>query len=118
MHTFPHRKSHLLALCVIAVISSTCSSEVSKDSRCRNLVYKEDGLSRSEYLPCAGEILAALDELGRQSEAAARGDRQARSDGLTTLSRVNALMNAAGGRNLLELEDRTLRNLNLRISNA
>jgi hypothetical protein len=118
MHTFAHRRRHLLALCVIAVISSACNSEVPKDSRCRNLVYKEDGLSRSEYLPCAGEIVAALDELGRQSEAAARGDRQARSDGETTLSRVNALMNAAGGRNLLELEDRTLGNLNLRISNA
>ena len=118
MGTLARRRSTRLALCVIAVISSACSSEVPKDSRCRNLVYKEDGLSRSEYLPCAGEIVAALDELRGQSEAAARGDRRARADGETTLSRVNALMKAAGGRNLLELEDRPLRSLNMRISNA
>jgi hypothetical protein len=118
MDAFGRRSRHRLALCVIAAISSACSSEVPNDSRCRNLVYGPDGLSRSEYLPCAGEIVAALDELRRHSEAAATGDRRARSDGETTLSRVNALMNAAGGRNLLELEDRTLRSLNLRISNA
>jgi hypothetical protein len=118
MHASAHRRNHHLALCAIAVIASACNSGVPKDSRCRNLVYKDDGLSRSEYLPCAGEIVAALDELRHQSEAAASGDRRARTDGETTLSRVNALINAAGGRNLLELEDRTLRSLNLRISNA
>jgi hypothetical protein len=118
MHTVAHQTRYLIAVCVIAVISSACSTDVPQDSRCLNLVYTQEGLSRSEYLPCAGEIVTALDELERHSEAAATGDRQARSDGETTLSRVNALMRAAGGRNLLELEDRTLRTLNLRISNA
>jgi hypothetical protein len=112
-------RPHALLICSISSLTLACGSTVPSDSGCRNLVYKEQGLSRSEYLPCAGEIVAALDELEQQSEAASRGDRQARSNGRATLSRVRALMNAAGGRNLLERwQDRTLTSLNLAISNA
>jgi hypothetical protein len=84
MNTWGRRRSHRLALCVIAVIASACSAEVPKESRCRNLVYKADGLSRSEYLPCAGEIVAALDELRGQSEAPRGVTGGARADGETT----------------------------------
>jgi len=117
-----HKLAHLrypLILCVISSTLAACASSVPSDSRCRNLVYKDQGLSRAEYLPCAGEIVAALDELGPQSNAALKGDREARSHGQATLSRVNALMKAAGGRNLLERwDDRALTDLNVRISNA
>ena len=118
MHIFALRR-HALLFWSVPFLVCACSPSVPSDSGCRNLVYKEAGLSRSEYLPCAGEIVAALDELEQQSEAASRGDRQARSDGRATLSRVRALMNAAGGRNLLERwQDRALTTLNVGINNA
>ncbi len=103
----------------MALVLTACRSDVPGDSGCRNLVYKEAGLSRSEYLPCAGEIVHALDELARLSDLALRGDQQARSDGRAMLRRAHALISAAGGRNLLERwEDRALTDLNIRISNA
>jgi hypothetical protein len=119
MHILARRVRYPLALCLIPIMFAACGSEVPSDSGCRNLVYKEDGLSRAEYLPCAGEIVAALDELEQQSQAASRGDGKARSDGRATLSRIRALMNAAGGRNLLERwQDGALTHLNVTINNA
>ncbi len=71
------------------------------------------------YLPCAGEMIAALDALAPQATAALGGDAQARSDGQSTLRRVHGLMRAAGGRKLLDRwSDRPLTDLNLHISNA
>ena len=76
-------------------------------------------MARSEYLPCAGEIVAALDDVAQQSQAAARGDKEARSNGQAALKRVNALMKAAGGRNLrARWNDRALTDLNAKINNA
>ena len=119
MHTFARQWRHVITISLIPLMAAACGSDLPADSRCRNLEYKDYGLSRAEYMPCAGEIVAALDELGRQSEAASRGDQGARSEGRAALSRVNALMAAAGGRNLLERwQDRGLTNLNLAISNA
>jgi hypothetical protein len=70
-------------------------------------------------MPCAGEMIAALDELVPQAEAAFNGDSEARSKGRATLRRLEALMNAAGGRNLLERwDDRALTSLNVTINNA
>jgi hypothetical protein len=118
LHTLAHHRYPLI-LCVISTTLAACGSSVPSDSDCRNLTYKEEGLSRSEYLPCAGEIVAALDQLDQQSQAASRGDKQARSDGQATLGRVNALMREAGGHNLLERwSDRALTDLNVSISNA
>src|SRR6266571_5421559 len=68
-----------LCLGTILVVAS-CGGDVTAASACRNLVYKDFGLTRAEYLPCAGEIIAALDELGPQSEKALRGDERARAD--------------------------------------
>ena len=118
MHSLAHQRYPLI-LCVISATLAACSSSVPNDSNCRNLVYKETGLSRAEYLPCASEIVGGLDELARLSDLAVRGDRQARFDGQATLARVNALMASAGGRNLLERwDDRALTDLNVKIHNA
>jgi hypothetical protein len=119
MHIPAHHRYPLI-LCVISATLSACSGGgVPSDSGCRNLVYKESGLSRAEYLPCASEIVIALEEVARLSDLASRGDTQARADGRAALSRVNALMREAGGRNLLERwQDRALTDLNLRISNS
>jgi hypothetical protein len=104
-------------LCLLFTIA--CAGDVPSDSACTKLVYTEGGVSRGDYLPCAGEMMAALDELAPQASAAMRGDRQARSDGQATLRRVRALMRAAGGRNLLERwSDSTLTSLNVQINNT
>jgi hypothetical protein len=118
LHILARRRRALVA-CLISVAATGCGSSIPSDSACRNLTYKEQGLSRSEYLPCAGEIVTALDELAQQSQAASRGDQEARSNGRVALRRVNALIDAAGGRNLLERwDDRALTDLNVKISNA
>lgn len=99
--------------------ASACTEVVADSSACRTLEYKNGGVERSRYLPCAAEMIAALDDLDRQTKAALDGDAQARSDGQTTLRRVTALMSAAGGRQLLERwPDRALTDLNVDISNA
>lgn len=116
----PSRRRLLsLALCLSAAVAPACATEVPDTSACRNLPQRKTGLSRSEYLPCAGEMIAALDELGEQSEAALRGDLDARSEGRATLRRVTSLVHAAGGRNLLERwKDAALTDLNVDISNS
>ena len=101
------------------LIATGCGGDVPNDSACRKLVYTDAGVARADYLPCAAEMLAALDELEPQSRLAMRGDGQARSDGQATLRRIHALMTAAGGRKLLDRwSDRNLTRLNLLISNA
>jgi hypothetical protein len=113
----PRRQTWTAVL--FSIVCASCSDAVPASSACRNLVYKEGGLSRAEYLPCADEMMAALDDLSVQTKAASSGDRQARSNGRAALARLTGLMNAAGGRNLLERwSDRPLTELNLDISNA
>jgi hypothetical protein len=98
---------------------TACSDVVADSSACRNVVYEDGEVPRTAYLPCAGEMIAALEVLDRQTEAALGGDQQARSDGQATLRRVVALMRAAGGRKLLERwDDRALTDLNVDIHNA
>ncbi len=109
----------IVALCVSATFATGCGESVAADSACGNLEYGEAGPTRKEYLPCAGEMIATLDELAPQSQAALRGDQRARSDGQATLRRLQALMSAAGGRKLLERwKDRALTDLNMDIQNA
>jgi hypothetical protein len=100
-------------------MASACTEVVADSSACRNLEYQDGGVERAKYLPCVAEMIAALDDLERQSKAALDGDAQARADGQTTLRRAMGLMSAAGGRRLLERwPDRTLTELNVTISNA
>ena len=110
----------ILALAVASLVSaSACTEVVADSSACRKLEYKDGGVERSQYLPCAAEMIAALDDLDRQTKAALDGDAQARQDGQATLRKVMALMSAAGGRQLLERwNDRQLTDLNVDISNA
>ena len=118
----PHLSSrHRSGVCsFMLLLSAGCTGGVPGDSACRNLVYKESGLSRSEYLPCAGEMIAALDVVDPKTREALEGNGRARSEGLAALNRVHALMAAAGGRrNLLERwQDQSLTEMNLTISNA
>ena len=105
--------------CAAIASATACTQVVAESSACRNLEYKDGSVARAQYLPCAGEMIAALDDLDRQTKAALDGDRQARSDGLATLRRAMGLMKAAGGLQLLERwDDRRLTSLNMNISNA
>ena len=67
----------VLALGCAAV--TACTEAVADTSACRNLDYKKGSVARAQDLPCAAEMIAALDDLDRQSKAALDGDRQARS---------------------------------------
>ena len=111
------RRSVILAIGCAAF--TACTEVVADTSACKKLEYKDGSVARAQYLPCAGEMIAALDDLDRQTRAALDGDSQARTDGWSTLRRVNALMSAAGGRQLLERwDDRALTSLNMKINNA
>ena len=106
-------------VCATGVAGLACSPVVAESSACRNLVYKNGEVPRAEYMPCAGEIITALEELDRQTKAALGGDRQARSDGQSNVRRVIALIKAAGGLQLLERwSDRNLTHMNVDIHNA
>jgi hypothetical protein len=107
----------LAGACLTA--ASACTQVVADSSACRTLEYKNGSVARAQYLPCAAEMIAALDDLDRYSKAALGGDAQARSQGQASLRQVMALMSAAGGRQLLERwDDRALTDLNVDISNA
>ena len=114
------RRFAALSLAPLALAAAAaCTDVVADSSACRNLEYKDGGVERAKYLPCVAEMIAALEELERQSKAALDGDAQARADGQATLRKAMGLMSAAGGRQLLERwPDRTLTDLNVTISNA
>ena len=61
-------------LLLAGLFSAACSNGVAATSACRNLAYDDGGVPRAQYLPCAGETIAALDELVPQAEAASRND--------------------------------------------
>ena len=63
--------------------------------------------------------MAVLDELDPQVRAALKGDQQARANGQQSVQRLRALMNAAGGRKLLERwSDSSLMDFNVDVNNA
>ena len=105
--------------CWVALVAGCAASGVPSNSACRDLEYDKAGPSRAQFLPCAGEMVAVLEELDPQVQAAASGDPQARSKGQDSVRRLRALMNAAGGRKLLERwNDESLMDFNLDINNA
>ena len=112
------------ALVICAVFSglpmvAACGALAGEKTACDGLVYKESGLARKEYLPCAGEMMATLDQLDTQIETMIAGDENARSEASTSVRKLGSLMKKAGGRNLLEQwDDRALTSLNIDISNA
>jgi hypothetical protein len=96
-----------------------CGAIAGEKTACDGLVYKESGLTRKEYLPCAGEMMATLDQLETQVEKMLDGDQSARSEASASVRKLGSLMKKAGGRNLLERwNDRALTSLNVDISNA
>lgn len=105
---------------VVAIpVVSACGAFAEKPSACDGLVYKEAGLTRAEYLPCAGEIVATLDRLAQQVERMASGDEGARSEAGDSLRELRGLLKKAGWRNMLERwDDRALTSLNVDIWNA
>jgi hypothetical protein len=112
-----------LAACA-AVLSFAAACGVSADSApetsaCRALEYGKSGPARAAYLPCAGEIMTALEQVEGHTQAALDGDRQRRAEGRAAVRRVIALMKSAGGLDLLDRwNDRALTDLNLDIHNA
>lgn len=86
---------------------------------CDGLVYKDGGLTRAEYLPCAGELITMLDRLSQQVEAMLSGEEKARFEAQSTLGGLQGLLKKAGGRNMLERwSDAALTHLNVDIWNA
>ena len=96
-----------------------CGTDIASDSACRKLDYQDSGPTRVQYLPCAGEMVAVMDELDPQIRAALNGDQEARNSGQKNVRRLRALMNAAGGRKLLERwSDAALTDFNVDVNNA
>jgi hypothetical protein len=101
-------------------LAAACGAIAGKNTACDGLVYGESGLTRAEYLPCAGEMMSVLDRLATHIEAMLSGEEKARSEAQTTLGELRGLVKKAGGqRNMLERwDDRTLTSLNVDISNT
>jgi len=109
----------LLGLCFGMGLAAACGRRLGVQGPCDGLVYKEYGLDREEYVPCAGEMVATMDRMRPLLEAALAGDRAARSEAQGLLRDLSELMEKAGGRNTLERwQDTSLNDLNLHIWNA
>jgi hypothetical protein len=101
----------------ILILLIACSGN--RRTACDNLVYKEEGLTRRDYLPCAGAMIAALDKTEAQLAAYFGGDASARGQAVTELRRLQALMEKAGGRKMLaHWADESLNSMNVDIDNA
>ena len=104
------------ALCMLILLVS-CSGN--HRTACDNLVYKEEGLTRTEFLPCAAEMIATMDNLDAHMDAVLKGDKRARAEARAKYDELAGLIKKAGGRNLVERwQDESLTRLNVRIWNA
>jgi hypothetical protein len=113
------------AMCTSVVLFSlplvsACGALAARKTACDGLVYGESGLTRAQYLPCAGEMMSTLDRLSAQVDAMVSGEEKAQSEARSTMRELSSLVKKAGGqRNMLERwNDRTLTSLNIQISNA
>jgi len=101
----------------IAILLSNCSG--SRGTACDNLVYKEEGLTRTAFLPCAAEMIATMDKMDAHMDAVLKGDKSARAEARTQYDELAELIKKAGGRNLVERwQDESLNRLNVFIWNA
>ena len=104
---------------LMLVLPMTAGCEASKTTACDGLVYKDSGLTRAEYLPCAGEMIATLDRLAPQIESMLTGNEKARTAAQSSVRELRGLMKKAGWRDMLERwDDRALTSLNSDIWNA
>lgn len=86
-----------LFILTVALLSLGCSRAVSEPSACDGLIEKTIGITREEYSPCAGEILATLDSLEPPLRRfVLRGDEEARTQAETHYKRVRHLMDEVG----------------------
>ena len=117
-----HSTPRSLVICAVFIslpMVAACGALAGEKTACDGLVYKESGLARAEYLPCAGEMMATLDQLDAQVGSMISGNENARSEAQASVRTLGSLMKKAGGRNLLEKwDDRALTSLNIDISNA
>jgi len=108
-----------VALVVAGVSTVACSDTVQATSACSNLEQKNGGVTRDEFLPCAAEMITALDELAPLTQAAMKSSKQARLDGEAALLVVMPMLSEAGGDRLLERSnDRDLSDLRAAIHNT
>lgn len=106
-------------LCASFVLVLLIDCSGNRTTACDNLVYKEEGLTRTEFLPCAAEIIATMDKLDAQMDAVVKGDKRARAEARAQYDDLRELIKKAGGRNLVERwQDESLTRLNVRIWNA
>ena len=102
-----------------ASLSLAAACGAGQKTACDGLVYKKVGLTRAEYLPCAGEMMGTLDRLSPQIEGMLSGDEHARAEARDSVRELRNLLKKAGWRDLLERwEDRALTSLNVDIWNA
>ena len=107
-----------LGLSVAAVASVGCSDTLQATSACSNLEQNR-GDARGAFLPCAGELIAALDELAPLSQSALKGNKQSRLEGEAALRTLLPMVTEAGGEHLVERSaDRDLSDLRTEIHNA
>jgi hypothetical protein len=79
------------------MLSVGCSRVVSRPSACDDLIEKTIGITREDYSPCAGEILAALDSLEPALRRfVLRGDEEAGSEAEVYYERLRYLMREVG----------------------
>jgi hypothetical protein len=101
----------------VAMLLIACSGN--RGTACDNLVYKEEGLTRSEFLPCAAEMITIIDKLDAHMDAVLKGDERARAEARVQYDELGVLIKKAGGRNLVgRWQDDSLNRLNVRIWNA
>jgi len=60
------------ALLLSVILLLSCGGPLGKKGPCDGLVYKEYGLSRTEYLPCAGEMIATMDRMRPEIKASSQ----------------------------------------------
>src|SRR5712664_1795750 len=102
---------------IYRILLIACSGN--RRTACDNLSYKEEGLTRTEFLPCAAEMIATMDKLDAHMDAVLKGDKRARAEALVQYNELGGLIKKAGGRNLVERwQDESLSRLNVSIWNA
>lgn len=85
-------------LCFLAVVisSAACVMQPAESTACDGLAEKTLGITRADYSTCAGEILAALDDLERPLRRLVQGDDDAKGDAESANRRLRYLMRQVG----------------------
>ena len=115
----PVRALLRFAAMALLPVATGCTAFAGPPSACDGLVYEQSGLTRKQYLPCAGEMIAKLDVLDGQVDSMLDGEEASRAEALASVRDLRKLLDKAGGQDLLERwDDRSLTNLNVDIWNA